>query len=272
MSPYSNLFKGRRNDFANSSAIDYGKGVYMKSVDQHFPNENEDAYTPLLTDCELIGGSDQDLVNFLRQELKIRRQVVEPLQQLMMKAADQGFDMRIASGFRSFDRQLLIWNNKAQGNRPVLDENGCPIDLTFLTEDEKMWAILKWSALPGASRHHWGTDVDVYDASKMSETYELQLTQEETEGEGPCAEFHAWLTRELREGNTGFYRPFTEGIGKVSPEPWHLSFAPLANQFAEQLTEDILRKKLQATDIALKQSVLKHLHSIFEEYIKPYQL
>jgi hypothetical protein len=61
------------------------------------------------------------------------------------------------------------------------------------------------------------------------------------------------------------------GVGSISPEPWHLSYAPLARLFATQLTEDVLRKKLQATDIALKDSVLKNLSDIYQHYIKPYQ-
>ncbi|MCZ8486094.1 D-alanyl-D-alanine carboxypeptidase family protein [Vibrio lentus] len=30
------------------------------------------------------------------------------------------------------------------------------------SEQQKLSAILRWSALPGASRHHWGCDFDVF--------------------------------------------------------------------------------------------------------------
>jgi LAS superfamily LD-carboxypeptidase LdcB len=166
---------------------------------------------------------------------------------------------------------LLIWNNKAYGLRPVLDQAGQPINLAELSDDEKVFAILRWSALPGASRHHWGTDLDVYDASRMPLNYQVQLTQEETQGNGLFAEFHNWLTGELQANSQDFYRPYVEGIGSISPEPWHLSYAPLAHQFATQLNENILREKIQATDIALKESILKNLSEIFSRYITPYQ-
>ena len=49
--------------------------------------------------------------------------------------------------------------------------------------------------LPGASRHHWGHDVDIYDAAAMPEGYQIQLTPEEVEGAGIFAPMHDWLDR-----------------------------------------------------------------------------
>jgi LAS superfamily LD-carboxypeptidase LdcB len=231
----------------------------------------------LLQKCDLFGLNDLDLVvcpeqgTKPEQSAKVRPQLIPALSALTQKAADAGFDMQIASGFRSFDRQLFIWNNKAYGLRPVLDQSEQPVDLNLLSDDEKVFAILHWSALPGASRHHWGTDVDVYDASRMPAEYQLQLTLEETQGDGCCAEFHLWLSQELAVSSHDFFRPYVAGVGGISPEPWHLSYAPLARLFATQLTEDVLRKKIEEADIALKESILNNLSIIFNNYIKPYR-
>lgn len=230
----------------------------------------------LLQECDLFGVNDLHLVSYPEQahgserSAKVHPQLISALSVLTEKAKKVGFDLRIASGFRSFERQLLIWNGKAYGQRPVLDESDQPINLNDLDDDEKVFAILRWSALPGASRHHWGTDFDVYDASRMPADYQLQLTLAETQGNGCCAEFHRWLTQEL-QSSQDFFRPYVAGVGRVSPEPWHLSYAPLACVFATQLTEDLLRKKIETTDIALKDSILKNLSDIFNQYIKPYQ-
>jgi len=231
-------------------------------------NENK---LHLLQEDDLFGLSDQHLTSFPEQTAKFHPQIISALLSLICRAAVVGFDMRIASGFRSFERQLLIWNNKAQGLRPVLDQLGQPMDVNLLTDDEKLFAILRWSALPGASRHHWGTDIDVYDAAHMPVDYQLQLTVDETQGNGCCAAFHSWLTQELQQSPQDFYRPYVAGVGSISPEPWHLSYQPLARLFATQLTEDILRKKIQETDITLKASILNNLSDIFNNYIKPYQ-
>lgn len=241
----------------------------MKDGAQSF-NE-KDFNNNLLQKIDPFGFTDEHLVEFLIPSIKIQPQILQPLQVLISKANAAGFDMRVASAFRSFERQLLIWNNKALGIRPVLNELGNAINITMLTDDEKVFAILRWSALPGASRHHWGTDLDIYDASRMAADYQLQLTVEETQGDGPCAEFHHWLTQELQQNETDFFRPYIEGVGSISPEPWHLSYAPLARLFATQLSEDSLREKIQAADIVLKDSILKNLSYIFANYIKPYQ-
>ncbi len=249
----------------------------MKVVEQNQANKNAncsllpDFDGKLMTGLGVVGESDQSLVSCPGQEVMVHPAILPALLELIEKAKTAGFDLRIASGFRSFERQLLIWNNKARGLRPVLDEAGQAIDISQLSDDEKVFAILRWSALPGGSRHHWGTDIDVYDASRINGDYQLQLTVDETEGDGPFAEFHCWLTRELAANPQDFYRPYIAGVGSISPEPWHLSYAPLARIFATQLTENVLREKLQATDIALKDNVLKNLSAIYQHYIKPYQ-
>lgn len=195
--------------------------------------------------------------------------LAEPLEQLRKAAQAEGFRLEVASGFRSFERQLQIWNAKAQGERPVLDDSGQPLDLGALSEPQRMFAILRWSALPGSSRHHWGTDLDVYDSSRLPPGYQLQLTQEETRGEGPCAAFHAWLGDYLAsERNPGFFRPYDRDRGGVAPEPWHLSYAPLASPLAEQLTPSALAPILESSDLLLKDAVLEQLEDIFARFVR----
>lgn len=225
----------------------------------------------LLRDCDLFGVHQQDFVSHSSAAIKLRPQVIPALTDLTAKASQAGFDLRVASGFRSFERQLSIWNQKATGQRVVLDERERPVDLNTLSDEEKVFAILRWSALPGASRHHWGTDIDIYDASRMPQDYQLQLTLDETQGDGCCAEFHVWLTQVLTQSPCDFFRPYVAGVGCISPEPWHLSYAPLAQVFAAQLTEEVLRAKIAATEIALKSHILKNLSEIFTRYIQPYR-
>ncbi|MBC7428790.1 MAG: D-alanyl-D-alanine carboxypeptidase family protein [Bacteriovorax sp.] len=62
--------------------------------------------------------------------------------------------MEIASAFRGFDAQLSIWNAKAKGLRTLFDDQGNALDYKTLSSVEIVYAILRWSALPGASRQH----------------------------------------------------------------------------------------------------------------------
>ncbi|MGB2173241.1 MAG: M15 family metallopeptidase, partial [Porticoccaceae bacterium] len=128
-------------------------------------------------------------------------------------------------------------------------------------------AILRWSALPGASRHHWGTDFDIYDASAMPENYQIQLSPEEVQGNGLFAPMHDWLDEYIDTQQTDFFRPYEVDRGGIAPERWHLSYRPVAEQYAQMLTNDILSAKLKSSNLMLLDVVLEHLDEIFQRYI-----
>ncbi len=219
------------------------------------------------TKRQLLGLDENLLVTCLELNCRLHSETLAAVLDLRARAANFGFDLRIASSFRSFERQMLIWNNKALGLRPVLDSNGVPLDIHCLSDREKVFAILRWSALPGASRHHWGTDLDVYGAETINPDYQVQLTVAETQEGGPFADFHRWLDDELRHSSSHFYRPYAQDIGGVAPEPWHLSYAPLAKKYAQLFTRDILREQLEVVSLELKETVLEHLDEIFQRFI-----
>ena len=198
--------------------------------------------------------------------LLVHRAVVEPLAALCEQAAQQGFDLRLCSSFRSFDRQLKIWNDKISGLRPVFDDSGAPLDLTQLSEWQQVQAVMRWSALPGASRHHWGTDFDIYDAAAVDARYQIQLVPEEVEGSGVFAPLHDWLDTPVL-ASCGFYRPYAQDRGGIAPERWHISYQPVADSYAAQLTVEVLAERLADVDILYKETVLAHLDELFQRYI-----
>lgn len=178
----------------------------------------------------------------------------------------QGFELAIASCFRGFEAQLKIWNAKARGERDLLDSNGQKLNFADLSKRELVHAILRWSALPGASRHHWGSDFDVYDLSAMTEGYKIQLIPEETEGDGLFAPMHEWLDEALP--NYDFYRPYSHDTGGIAPERWHLSFAPISNQYEKLFTFDLIESVIKNAEIELKETILEELPEIYSRYIQ----
>ena len=201
-------------------------------------------------------------------ETLVHQEVAAPLHELLDAARSAGFALAIASGFRGFDRQLSIWNRKATGELPVLDNDSRPLDIATLTPRELVFAILRWSALPGASRHHWGTDFDVYDGAACPEGYEVQLVPAECEGDGYFAPMHRWLDERIARGAAfGFFRPYDRDRGGVAPERWHLSHAPTAATFAGALTVDLLHEVIGGADLRLKDVVLDHLTEIHERFV-----
>jgi LAS superfamily LD-carboxypeptidase LdcB len=200
--------------------------------------------------------------------VSVHGEVVEPFRELRDAAASEGFDLAILSGFRSFDKQLSIWNRKARGELAVLDSDARPIDIATLSERELVFSILRWSALPGASRHHWGTDLDVYDAAARPAGYEIELIPSEYESGGMFGPLSNWLDECIADGSSfGFFRPYDRDRNGVAPERWHLSYAPLASVFIRMLTPALLRQTIESADMMLKDVVLANLDGIVTRFV-----
>jgi LAS superfamily LD-carboxypeptidase LdcB len=195
----------------------------------------------------------------------LHNEVAGPYLAMRAAAAVDGIDLVAFSGFRDFDRQLAIWNGKFRGERPLQDRAGRPLDVHSMTPAQRVDAILWWSALPGASRHHWGTDFDVLDAAALPAGYKLQVVPAEYGPGGPFERLTAWLDAHMHA--FGFYRPFATERGGVSPEPWHLSHAPVAARAQSKLGAAGLRAVLSNAAIEGKDEVLAALDRIFTRYV-----
>lgn len=219
----------------------------------------------------LVGQTDSHLCTPEEAEplgASIHRDALHAFRELRLAALADGFDLVILSGYRSFDRQLSIWNRKAAGELPVLDSDARPLDIRTLSDRDLAFAILRWSALPGASRHHWGTDVDVYDAAAKPPDYDVELIPAEVNRGGMFAPLHEWLDARMAAGTAfGFFRPYDLDRGGVAPERWHLSYAPIASAYLRMLTPLLLRDTIAQADMALKDVVLEHLTEIFERFV-----
>ena len=208
-----------------------------------------------------------DLVEF-QPGYFVDREIVDDLQALSNEAKANGFELRVESAYRSFEKQLSIWNRKARGELKLLNEKGEPMERPK-DEEELMYAILTWSALPGASRHHLGTDIDVVDGAACPEGYEVELTPAECSG--MFAKVHAFLTSRMESGSSfGFSRVFIPGRGKIKPEGWHIAHLPTSRKRLEHFSLDTLRSIYERSDMECKRVVLANLPQLAEEYIYPY--
>jgi LAS superfamily LD-carboxypeptidase LdcB len=192
-------------------------------------------------------------------------QAVAPYLNLRRAAQAHGIDLVPMSSFRDFDRQLAIWNGKFSGQRPMYDSLGEELNAAALTPWERIQAILLWSALPGASRHHWGTDVDLVDGKATHSGYRIKLTREEFAPGGPFGALDRWLT--AHAARFGFFRPFQGVRSGVQPEPWHLSFAPIAEKARRHLSPAVLRAAIAAAPLLGKEAVLEHLDELHARYV-----
>lgn len=214
---------------------------------------------------EQLTGQSTSHLSEINDKILIHRDALSDFCGLQQAAKLAGFNLQIASGFRSFDRQLGIWNNKYSGKRPVLDKNEQPLNLQKLSEIEKLFAILHWSAIPGTSRHHWGTDLDIYDPNLLPAEQRLQLTISEYCNGGYFQALTQWLTENMAQ--FGFYRPYQSFLGGVAIEPWHISYYPVAEAALKQLDLDLIQDLIIKKNILGKSLICQQLPMIYTQFI-----
>lgn len=214
---------------------------------------------------ELTGQARSHIAALPEPACLLHVDVLTAFRGLRRAAALAGLDLVALSSFRDFERQLAIWNGKYHGERPLNDELGHPLQSASLTADERIDAILLWSALPGASRHHWGTDVDLIDANATLKGYRAQLVPAEFAAGGPFAPLSQWL--ETHAARFGFFRPFRGVRSGVQPEPWHYSFAPIAEPARRRLSVQVLRDALLTAPLAGKDQVMARLEELHHRFV-----
>jgi len=218
-----------------------------------------------MNELELTGRARTHVVDIKRPRCALHYEAVASFLAMRDVAARSGIDLQAASSFRDFDRQVVIWNRKWRGERPLHDRSGRTLDFDALDDAQRMDAILCWSAVPGGSRHHWGSDFDVIDRAAMPEGYQVQLLPTEYAAGGVFAGLTAWLDRHMHA--FGFHRPYGSDRGGAGVEPWHLSYAPVARQAIEDLSLPVLRRAIAASDMLGKALVLDRLPEIYTRFI-----
>ncbi len=220
----------------------------------------------------LLGKTVDHLVPVEGTKYFVHKQMLHDFLKLQKEAELAGFDLQIISAFRDYDRQLAIWNAKARGERELLDDQERPLNYATLSPTEIVFSILRWSAIPGCSRHHWGSDIDVYDA-KTQRPEMVKLISSECEQNGPAAALHDWLDAHMLQGSSfGFFRPYRTDRGGVSPERWHLSYYPLSRRFLEAYTFSIFKNNIENGHIHFKEVVLDNLPEIYQRFLMNFDL
>ena len=168
---------------------------------------------------ELMGKADIDLFG---EEINLRKEAHDAFLKMKKAAYSAGFDVKMISSYRSFERQKAIFERK----------------FIKFTETEGMEPlnaidkIIEYSTIPGTSRHHWGTDIDIIDGyPKVSGDV---LVPEKFEEGGPFEAFKKWLDENANK--FGFYLVYTDDFFRkgFKYEPWHYSYAPLSKPMLEQ--------------------------------------
>ncbi len=140
-----------------------------------------------------------------KPDMYLRKEAYDAFTKMADAAQKEGIRLSVLSATRNFEYQKRIWDVKYDK-----------------LKDKTAWArvkkILQYSAMPGSSRHHWGTDIDLNN---------LENTHFE-KGEGK--KIYDWLVKNA--ATYGFCQPYTAGRKKgYKEEKWHWSYTPLSKEF-----------------------------------------
>jgi len=139
-------------------------------------------------------------------------------EQMAAAAQKEGVILKVISGGRNFNMQKAIWERKWNARRP-----------NFKSDKETALDILKYSSMPGTSRHHWGTDLDI---NSLEPSYFAS---------GKGKREYDWLQKNA--GSFGFCQTYdnnqTSGRTGYSEEKWHYSYMPISSVLLNQYNAKI---------------------------------
>jgi len=165
----------------------------------------------------------------------LRIEVLTAFAQMKKVAKESGVDLQILSAARNFTAQKRIWEAKWNGTRKV---NGQNLKQIISDPAERAKKILKYSSMPGTSRHHWGTDIDI---NSLNPTYFAS---------GKGKKEYDWLCQYAHQ--FGFCQVYSVK-GKSRPngyeeEKWHWSYLPIATQLLRFSAENISAENISGFD------------------------
>jgi len=167
-----------------------------------------------------------------RAKLYLQKETYESFKKMHEAAKANHIILIIKSATRNFEYQKRIWERKWNGETKVEGED---LSKTIADPVKRAKKILEFSSMPGSSRHHWGTDIDLN--SFDNEWFET--------GEG--LKIFQWLEKNANE--YGFCRPYTvkdeERLTGYNEEKWHWSYMPLSRPYS-QLAKDRMTDEMIA--------------------------
>jgi LAS superfamily LD-carboxypeptidase LdcB len=206
---------------------------------------------PAFTRSQLIGKGNPDIVGDSYTS-KMHKDAKAAFLKMKKAAAEAGIQIEVVSAYRSFQRQKEIFEGKY--NR-FIDQGLTPI--------QAIEKIIEYSTIPGTSRHHWGTDIDIIDGGATPRPKSV-LQPELFHGKGPFCKLKEWLDEHAT--SFGFYEVYTDNANRkgFKYEPWHFSYVPISKPMLRDY------KKLDLKQIMLEEKI-KGAEHFTDAFIKKYR-
>ncbi len=182
---------------------------------------------------ELLGKGKPKLYG---RDYALRKKANEAFKDMQIDASREGINLYIVSGYRSFKTQQHIWNKKYKSYR----KRG-------LTPQQCIEQITRYSTIPGTSRHHWGTEIDLIDTAvdlPKNVLHPKHYTQN-----GVFCPLKEWMDKNA--ANYGYNLVYTNNQERTgfNYEPWHYSYKELSINYLKKFLEIDLANQLQHENI-----------------------
>ncbi len=188
---------------------------------------------------ELLGKGSPNLYG---SGYQLRKEAHKAFLKMQKAAQADGIAIQIVSSYRSFEHQKNIWNDKFKR-----------FTYQGLSSVEAIHKIIEYSTIPGTSRHHWGTDIDIIDANPKAPASLLQ--PKNYYNQGVYTPLREWMDENARKFDFHLVYTKNENRKGFKHEPWHFSYAPLSIPYLEKYRKLDLKKVFQEeTDICGSQN------------------
>lgn len=183
---------------------------------------------------ELLGQGSPTLVE--KDGYRLRPKVAKAFDAMKAAALKDGIVIKVVSSYRDYAHQNRIWERKYARFR----ESG-------LSPMQAIQKIIEYSTIPGTSRHHWGTDIDLIDGTP--EVDGDVLVPSKFHGNGPFCKFKDWM--DVHAIFFGFQLVYTDDIDRkgFKYEPWHYSYVPLSKPYLKTYNAIDIQQKLEAAKL-----------------------
>ena len=147
---------------------------------------------------------------YCSKPMHIQEEVLNAYLKMRTAALAEGVNLLIISGTRTFYDQKAIWERKWETNFAETKDSLATANM-----------ILLFSSMPGTSRHHWGTDIDL---NSLDDAFFQS-------GEG--LKIYNWL--KAHAGEYGFCQTYSDKVETnrtgYSMEKWHWYYMPLSSKY-----------------------------------------
>ena len=205
---------------SQGDSIGHNKHIYDSLHNALLSDSLDTPYIPTFTLEELTGQVDFTEDSNFRviarkycyggRKLYLRKEACDSLEAMFAAAKRDGISLLVRSASRDYEEQCYFWNRDWKKTK----KEGV----------EKCQDVMKIVAMPGISRHHWGTEVDIDD---LGNRYRKATIEDNKR--------YAWLKENAL--SFGYYQCYDSDPNRTGyqEETWHWSFYPTGQKMTRDM-------------------------------------